>query len=100
MKKSSFILTIFPFVLILLCKACIAQTYRIVKKTNSIPGDINKDDIKKLTEPLRALAAFYSAMGGTMCNDDECELTTALGLGKQGSDAHKILIKNIFLKIK
>jgi hypothetical protein len=45
---------------------------------------------------LKAMAAFYSAMGGTDCLQQECVLTTALGLGRQGSDAQKALIQKYF----
>jgi hypothetical protein len=72
------------------------KTYRLIKKTNSIPGDIDTKEIKRLDEPLKALAAFYSAMGGTMCNGDSCELTTELGLGRQGSEQHQSLIRKYF----
>lgn len=65
-----------------------------------IPGEIDTTTIEKLNEPLKALTAFYSAMGGTMCDGEYCELTTALGLGKQGSDSHKNLIKKYFPKDK
>ena len=66
------------------------------KYTTQIPGKIDTATIKKLEEPLIALTAFYSAMGGTMCDGEHCKLTTALGLGKQGSDKHKNIIKKYF----
>jgi hypothetical protein len=57
-------------------------------------AEINQKDIEKLNEPLRALAAYYSALWGSNCNrDDSCDLTTALGLGKQNSVEHKELLK-------
>ena len=49
-----------------------------------------------LPASLKALGAFYSAVGGTGCIELECSLTTALGLGKQGSDAQKQLIQKYF----
>lgn len=70
--------------------------YKIIVKTESIPGDIDTLVIKSLNEPLKALTAFYAAMGGTMCTGEHCELTTALGLGKQGSEKHKALIQKYF----
>ena len=73
-----------------------SESYKIIVKTNSLPGDIDTNEIKKLNEPLKAVAAFYSSMGGTMCDGETCELTTALGLGKQGSDLQKNLIKSYF----
>jgi hypothetical protein len=63
-------------------------TYVLVNSS----GKINKNDISKLSEPLKAIAAFYSGLGGTNCENDECELTKALGLGKQGSKEHKQII--------
>ncbi len=64
--------------------------------TTEIPGEINTTTIEKLNEPLIALTAFYSSMGGSNCSGEFCDLTTALGLGKQGSDRHKNLIKTYF----
>lgn len=61
-----------------------------------IPGEIDTTTIVRLNEPLKALTAFYSAMGGSYCSEEFCDLTTALGLGKQGSDRHKNLIKKYF----
>lgn len=70
--------------------------YKIIIKSNSIPGDINYKAIKKLSEPMKAMASFYSAMGGSYCTDSTCELTSALGLGRQGSDKQVDLIKKYF----
>ncbi len=69
------------------------QVYNLILPTDTIPGRIN---IPQLTEPIRAMAAFYAAMGGTLCTSDSCQLTTALGLGKQGSPTHQYLIKKYF----
>lgn len=68
--------------------------YVLIKKSNEIPGKINHSAIDKLDEPLRAVAAYYSGLGGGGCQqgdspDETCELTTALGLGKQGSKSTK-----------
>ncbi|RZK40167.1 MAG: hypothetical protein EOO61_06695, partial [Hymenobacter sp.] len=73
-----------------------SAVYKIVVKTSSIPGDIDTLVTRNLSEPVKALTAFYAAMGGTMCDGETCKLTTALGLGKQGSDRHKELIKKYF----
>jgi hypothetical protein len=59
-------------------------------------AEINKSAIDKLDEPLKALAAYYSALAGSNCNGKYCELTSALGLGDQGSKAHIELIKKWF----
>jgi hypothetical protein len=64
----------------------------VSKKT----GKVNINTVAGLPIHIKAMAAFYSAMGGTDCLDQECVLTTALGLGKQGSDAQKRLIKMYF----
>ena len=69
------------------------QVYNLILPTDTIPGRIN---IPQLTEPIRAMAAFYAAMGGTLCTSDSCQLTTALELGKQGSPTHQYLIKKYF----
>lgn len=70
--------------------------YSLIKQSKQNPGAINKADLEKLSEPLKALAAFYSGLGGTNCDGENCDLTTALGLGKQGSDAHKNIIQRWF----
>lgn len=57
---------------------------------------VDNNTIKKLTEPQKGLLALYSAMGGSNCTNETCDLTTALGLGKQGSDLHKNMIKKYF----
>jgi hypothetical protein len=69
------------------------KTYEIIPKKT---GKVNQKLAAGLPPSLRALAAFYSAMGGTNCMEMECTLTTALGLGKQGSDAQKALILKYF----
>ncbi len=56
-------------------------------------AEINKPDIAKLNEPLKALAAYYSALAGSNCDGTNCDLTSALGLFTQGSDQQKELIK-------
>jgi hypothetical protein len=81
------------------------QKYILIRTVSkSIPGftkkmkvaEINKADVNKLNESLRALAAYYSALRGNGCDGTNCELTTALGLGVQGSDKHIDLIKKWF----
>jgi hypothetical protein len=57
---------------------------------------IDKNSVVRLPPYLKGLAALYSAMGGTNCIELQCELTSALGLGKQGSDAQKNLIRKYF----
>jgi hypothetical protein len=61
-----------------------------------IPGEPSWKTTKKLNAPLRALTAFYASMGGSNCGGDYCELTSALGLGKQGSRKQKQLIEMYF----
>jgi hypothetical protein len=69
------------------------KTYVLIaKKTEKL----NKAVVTSLPQHLKALAAFYSAMGGSNCRDQECALTTALGLGNQGSDAQKSMIQKYF----
>ena len=69
---------------------------KAIHKILSKNGDIDKVEIQRLTEHLKSILALYSAMGGTNCDGDSCELTTALGLGEQGSEAHKALIEKYF----
>jgi len=59
--------------------------------------EANQKDIDKLNEPLRALAAYYSGLAQSNCDYDGndhvmCTLTTALGLGRQGSEKQISLI--------
>lgn len=73
-----------------------AKVYNIILETGVVPGRIDANAIQNLKEPYKGLLALYSAMGGTNCDGENCELTTALGLGKQGSDMHEALIKKYF----
>lgn len=73
-------------------------TYRLITGAKDSHGTINTDDIAKLPEPLKAIAALYSGLGGSGCEERSCGLTTALGLGKQGSQAQKELVKKWFQK--
>ncbi len=77
-------------------KRNVYKVYRKVSPTNPASDTVYKNNIKRLNEPLRALVSFYSAMNGTLCTGTNCELTTSLGLGKQGSDRHKSLISKYF----
>ncbi len=70
-----------------------AKTYTLLSKKT---GKLNVKLIESLPPSLKGMAALYSAMGGTNCIDQQCELTTALGLGNQGSDAQKALIQKYF----
>jgi hypothetical protein len=83
-----------PFCTLILISGSSAQkTYDLIPKES---GKVNKELAAGLPVSLKALAALYSAMGGTDCMEQECLLTSALGLGKQGSDAQKALIKKYF----
>ncbi len=64
--------------------------------STELPGEIDTTSINKMNEPLLALTAFYSALGGSYCCDTTCNLTSALGLGRQGSDKQKSLIAKYF----
>jgi hypothetical protein len=69
------------------------NTYILIPKNT---GKINKSVLARLPPAFRGLAAFYSGMGGTGCMDRQCALTTALGLGDQGSADQKKIIKKYF----
>jgi hypothetical protein len=66
-------------------------------KMKKYMAKVNEKDVRKLNEPLRALAAFYSALSSSSCKSvsdgQECDLTLALGLGKQGSTEHKDILR-------
>ncbi len=70
--------------------------YILIKESKETPGVIDTTVIKNLSEPVLALAALYSGLGGSNCSGDSCELTTALGLGLQGSEKHKAIIAKWF----
>ncbi|MDR7211680.1 hypothetical protein [Flavobacterium piscis] len=95
MKK----LSIFVFILFLIScnsgKNIQIASYKIIKTENE-NLEIDSIEISKLPIHLKALAAFFAAMGGTNCTNDTCELTTALGLSKQGSQSQIDLIKTYF----
>ncbi len=61
-----------------------------------LPGQVDTTITLRLNEHLKAVAALYAAMVGTNCDNGICELTTALGLGKQGSEQHKNIIRQYF----
>ena len=83
----------FSLLLLVFTKTEAQKTYILISKKGGI---LNTKVIAALPPSLKGMAAFYSAMGGTNCLDQECGLTTALGLGKQGSDAQKDLIRKYF----
>ena len=80
-------------VLIFLASGSAQNIYDLIPKKS---GKVNRTLAARLPMNLKALAALYSAMGGTDCLDQECVLTGALGLGQQGSVAHKDLINKYF----
>jgi hypothetical protein len=73
-------------------------TEKNVAEKNKIK--IYQKDIDKLNEPLKAIAAYYCALMSSNCFDSIhqqfCELTTALGLGSQGSEKHIKLLRKWF----
>jgi len=82
------------FLLLTVCKNSHSQKNYILIPKNS--GELRNGVIAALPPSLKAMAALYAAMGGTGCADQQCALTTALGLGNQGSDAQKKLIQKYF----
>jgi len=59
-------------------------------------GKLDTTAVAKLPASLKGLAALYAALGGTGCQELKCRLTSALGLGDQGSVEQKDLIKKYF----
>jgi hypothetical protein len=92
MKISVRILLIF-LLLNIVIKCDAQKTYELLSKKT---GKLNKTLIAGLPPSLKGMAALYSALGGTNCMDQQCALTTALGLGNQGSDGQKKLIQKYF----
>ena len=86
-------LPVILFLLSIFSNSQAQKTYILIPKKSE---KLDKATVKALPANLKALAAFYSAMGGTNCREQECALTTALGLGKQGSDAQKMMIQKYF----
>lgn len=103
------------FIGMFLCSALIGQTkdnmeyiliHVVVEKlpqyhTKGKVARINSNDIKKLDEPLKALAAYYCGLGGSNCDinanhKEVCDLTSALGLENQGSSKHLSLLQKWF----
>lgn len=89
--KSRILLLLLPLLILITGHA--QKSYILLSKKT---GKINQSVIATLSPSLKGLAALYSAMGGTNCMELHCELTTFLGLGNQGSDAHKQLIEKYF----
>lgn len=71
-------------------------SYPLISPTTQIPGTIDDSLAAHLPAHIRALAAFYAAMGGTDCDNENCKLTSALELGKQGSAEQQALIRDYF----
>lgn len=92
MNKIKCILTC-TCVLIFLANGYSQVTYDLIPKKSA---KVNKSLAARLPENIKAIAALYSAMGGTDCLEQDCVLTGALGLGQQGSDAHKKIIQKYF----
>ncbi len=91
--KSAFTLFFLLFLLFNCTCGQAQKTYSLIPLNTK---KINSALIARLPAYLKGLAALYSAMGGTDCIELHCELTSALGLGKQGSDAQKNMIKKYF----
>jgi len=69
------------------------KTYVLIPHST---GKLDTRAVAKLPASLKGLAALYAALGGTGCEELKCGLTTALGLGDQGSVQQKDLIKKYF----
>ena len=72
------------------------ELIRTIDKKASKQTSLNQEDINGLDEPLKALAALYSSIAGSNCDGANCDLTTALNLGKQTSEEHINIIKKWF----
>jgi hypothetical protein len=76
---------------------CQVVSVDVIEQSNkTVPGVINTAVIKNFSEPMKAIVAYYAALAGSNCDGTVCGLTTALGLGNQGSDAHIQLLQKYF----
>ena len=91
--KTSLRILLFLQLISFMAKSQAPKTYTLLSKKT---GKLNVKLIASLPPHLKGMAALYSAMGGTNCIDQQCELTTALGLGSQGSEAQKAMIQKYF----
>jgi len=89
-KKLGLLVLMIPFSL---SQGYCQKTYIIIPEKTA---KVNEQQVTGLPKNLKAMAALYSALGGTDCVERECALTKALGLGSQGSVAHKALIQQYF----
>lgn len=71
-------------------------SYPLILPATQIPGTIDDSLATHLPAHIKALAAFYAAMGGSDCDGEYCGLTSALELGKQGSSDQQALIRDYF----
>ncbi len=71
-------------------------SYPLITPATQIPGTIDDSLAVHLPIHIKALAAFYAAQGGTDCDGENCGLTSALELGKQGSQEQQALIRDYF----
>ncbi|XCI75269.1 MAG: hypothetical protein ABI045_00610 [Flavobacteriales bacterium] len=72
-------------------------THVVITSEGDFVGKIYHTTIAQLDEALKALAVYYSASYGSNSFNNSCDLTQALGLGKQGSEANKALIRKWFI---
>ncbi len=72
------------------------KIYPLIIKSATLPGKINTEIMQQLPTSIRAVAALYAALGGSLCDGETCQLTTALDLGNQGSAKHKGIIAAYF----
>ncbi len=83
-----------------------SKEYTLIKHRKDNIGkemvsELNQNVIKKLNDTLKSIAAYYSTRASTNCYFDSnhneiCELSIMLGLGKQGSDEQKEILKKWF----
>ena len=91
--KTSFCFPVITILFFVFAPSKAQKSYILISQKTS---KVNINLAATLPPHLKAIAAFYSAMGGTGCKEDECTLTNALGFGKQGSEAQKKIIQKFF----
>ena len=75
----------------------IPHTYKIIVANDSAPGHINYEVIAKLSEPLKAAVAFYTAMGAS-CEGSFCHINNAFGVSDSNKGGANALIGKYFPK--
>ncbi len=73
----------------------IPHIYQIIVANDTAPGRINYEIIENLSEPMKAVLAFYTFMGAS-CDGDLCHISRAMGFSDSTRKKESGLIKKYF----